>query len=356
MSAVLVTGAAGFIGSYVAAEFARRGWDVFGTIHRRTPDLAARPPDVREALGAVRWLRTDVTDPGSLRAAMEEATARRTRKVDAIAHCAGRASDIGPRHVFEMANVVPVRALAACALEFEVGRLVFASSTDVYGLRDHAGEDEDALPLAPHPRNPYPVSKVEAEACLATDLPPGRHAILRLAQVWGVGDVTLTARIAHFLRRSPWIVHFGPWRGRNRWPLAHVRNVATAFVLAATRPEAAGRATNVLDGEVTSIDEFTRIVAEVYAPGRRFRTLCLPFWVGAAAGAAVTALSNAAGLDHPLADPSHYAAYAVGRNLDFGDRRFRALLAAAGERAVTRDEGIAELKACEAARLSAAAP
>ncbi len=345
MNTVLVTGAAGFIGSYVAAQFVRRGRRVFGTLHRRPVDTADRPPDIRKALDAVTWIRTDVTDPASLRAAVREAAGGREGGLEAIVHCAGRASDIGTRRAFEAANVAPVRTLVDLAREFRVGRLVFVSTTDVYGLRDFAGEDEDTLPLAPRPRNPYPVSKVAAEDCLRSGLPPERFAILRPAQVWGVGDPTLTARIADFLRSSSCIVHFGPWRGRNRWPLAHVRNVATACVLAATRPEAAGRAVNVLDREVTSIDGFMRIVAGVHLPGRRLRTVCLPLWAGAAAGAIVTGLSKAAGRDRPFVDPSHYAVHAVSHNLDFSGRRFQDLLDAAGERMVSRDDGIAELRA-----------
>ncbi len=344
MSTVLVTGAGGFIGSYTAGAFARRGWRVFGTVHRRTVDPADRPPDVSAALGAVTWIQVDLTDAVALRAAVIKASAGRAGGLDAIVHCAGRASDTGRKRLFDAVNVEPVRALAGLARELRAGRLVFVSSTDVYGLRDFHGQDEDALPLLPRPRNPYPVSKVAAEACLRSALPPENFAILRPAQVWGVGDLTLTARIADFLRRSPCIVHFGPWRGTNRWPLAHVRNVAMACVLAATRPEAAGRAINVLDCEITTIDGFTRIVAEVFMPGRRFRTLCLPLWAGAAGGAVISALSNAAGLDRPFADPSHYAVHAVSHNLDFSDRRFRDLLAAAGATAFAREDGIAEIK------------
>jgi hypothetical protein len=113
-------------------------------------------------------------------------------------------------------------------------------------------------------------------------------------------------------------------------------------VLAATRPEAAGRALNVVDRERTSMDEFTRMVADVFLPGRRFRTLCLPLWAGVAVGAVVSGISNALDLDRPFMDPSHYAVYAVSRNLDFSGRRFEALAGAAGLALFTREEGIAE--------------
>jgi nucleoside-diphosphate-sugar epimerase len=340
VNTVLVTGAGGFIGGYVATEFAARGWRVFGTVHRRVPERWEE-----QSGGQVTLLRADVTSPESLRAAAERAAQGGRKGPDVIVHCAGRASDIGPRRMFEAVNFEPVRTLARITRESDVSRLVFLSTTDVYGLRDFRGEDEDALPLSPFPRNPYPVFKVAAENLIRAELPAGRFSIVRPAQVWGVGDRTLTSRIVKFLRKSPCIVHFGPWHGANRWPLAHARNVAKACFLAATRPEAAGQAIHVLDRERTTMDDFYRIVADVFLPGRRFRTVCLPMWVGVTVGAAVSAFSNALGLDHSFMDPSHYAVYAVSRNLDFSDRRFADLMAAAGEAVVTREEGIAELRA-----------
>jgi nucleoside-diphosphate-sugar epimerase len=335
MNTVLVTGAGGFIGGYVAGEFAARGWRICGTVHRRPP---------RRLPATTTLLPVDIADAGSMRRAVQVARAEGGGRLDAVVHCAGRASDIGWRRTFAAVNAGSVRHLVGLVREYGIGRLVFISTTDVYGLRDQRGQDEEALPLDPFPRNPYPVYKAEAEVIVREALPAERFAILRPAQVWGVGDPTLTARIERFLRHSPWIVHFGPWRGANRWPLAHVRNVARASFLAATRPEAAGRAINVLDSEMTSIDEFYRIVADVFLPGKRFRTVCLPLWIGAAFGAIVTGLSNVSMRDHPLADPSHYAVYAVSRNLDFSNRRFLELMAAAGERPFSRDEGIAELR------------
>jgi nucleoside-diphosphate-sugar epimerase len=344
VNTVLVTGAGGFIGSYVAAEFARRGWRTFGTFHRGMPG-ADRPDDVRSGLGKTTFLRTDIAVRDALRAAVETAARAQGGELAAIVHCAGRATDIGRWRDFQTVNVAPTQHLAQLAIRFDVGRLVFLSTTDVYGLRDTRGQDEDALPLSPFPRNPYPVSKAAAERAIRERVPGERYSILRPAQVWGVGDHTLTGRIESFLRASPFVVHFGPWRGTNRWPLAHVRNVAKACFLAATRTEAAGSALNVVDSERTTIDEFIRMVADVYLPGKRFRTVCLPLWIGAAAGRVVSAVSGALRLDRPFADPSHYAVYAVSRNLDFSGKRLSALMAAAGERPFSREDGLRELRA-----------
>jgi nucleoside-diphosphate-sugar epimerase len=333
MKTALITGAAGFLGGAVAEEFRTRGWRVCGTVHRRPP--------LRAVAGAT-LLPTDIRDADSLARCVATAQALGEGRLDVIVHCAGRATDIGRRALFAAANTEPLRHLAPLAQRHRVGRFVFVSTTDVYGLRDHCDGDE-SLPLAPFPRNPYPESKADAERFLLCAWPRERYAVVRPAQIWGVGDRTLTARVVKFLRSSPAIVHFGPWRGANRWPLAHVRNVAKACYLAATRDEAAGRAFNVLDDERTTVDDYYRMVARLYMPEKRFRTVYLPFWSGVAWGGAVSALSTLLGRDRPLADPSHYALYAVSRNLDFSNRRLGRLFRAAGERMTSRAEGLTEL-------------
>jgi nucleoside-diphosphate-sugar epimerase len=163
--------------------------------------------------------------------------------------------------------------------------------------------------------------------------------------VWGAGDRTLTPRIVAFLKWSPWIVHFGRWRGRNRWPLAHVRNVARAIFLAATVQDAAGRAFNVVDDERTTIDEFYRILAGVYLPHKTLGTVVLPFWFGQCIGAVVSGISNILNLDRPFMDPSYYALYSVSHNLDFDNGRIKALFNRAGCPPVTREAGVNELAA-----------
>ena len=340
MKKVFLTGAAGFIGSYAAREFLSQGWHVFALEHR---SHVVKPGP--EGPGALTVLRGSASDEASLRAAVLEAAAG--TGLDAIVHCAGRASDVGRREEFRKANFEPVRHLARLTRETGAGRLVFVSSTDVYGLRDFKGEGEDDLPLVDNIGNPYPEYKIAAENLLRRELPPEKYSIIRPAAVWGEGDRTFAPRIIDFLRLTPWIIHFGRWRGANRWPLAHVRNVAAALFLAATRPEAAGRAMNVLDSEATSADEFYRILAGIYLPEKKFRSVALPFAAGRALGSAITAVSNLLNLKRPFMDPSLYALYAANCSLDFGNGRMKELFRAAGRRLVTREEGVGELALAE---------
>lgn len=336
MKQAFITGATGFIGSYVAEKFVSHDWCVTALVHKNKPSRLAH----LEKTGRLAYAYGDIASYDSLKNALvsiDDGPA-------VIVHCAGRASDVGWRSGFRRTNLDSVKVLVRLVKERNIQRFVFVSTTDVYGLRDFNGDSESDLPFSRCPRNPYPEFKIFAEEFIRRELPPDRFSILRPAQVWGVGDTTLTTRIVNFLKWSPWIVHFGRWRGRNRWPLAHVRNVATSAYLAATMPESAGQAINVLDSERTSMDEFYRILAAVYFPEKEFKTKTAPFWVAYAVGAVVSGVSNLLNLDRPFLDPSLYALYAVSRNLDFSNNTFRGLAALAGENMVTREQGVQELR------------
>ncbi|HNW44942.1 MAG TPA: NAD(P)-dependent oxidoreductase, partial [Elusimicrobiales bacterium] len=232
MKKVFITGAAGFIGGYVVKEFVGQGWHVIAMVHRNnSPELEALARS-----GSVTILRGDAADLNSLQKAA--LAAAEGGAPEAVVHCAGRASDVGRDIEFRRANFEPVKNLTELALELNLGRLVFISTTDVYGMRDFNHETEEQLPAADNTGNSYPAYKIAAEDWLRAHLPPERFAIIRPAAVWGKGDRTFAPRILAYLKNAPCIVHFGKWGGRNRWPLAHVRNVAAAAFLAATRPEA----------------------------------------------------------------------------------------------------------------------
>ena len=197
---VMVTGAAGFIGLSTVREAVRRGFDVVALTHRSThPEL-----DALAASGAVQTLRADLAEIGDVRAAFASCPAP-----DAIIHCAGRASDVGWARAFRRANYDSVVNLGTLCKEAGNCRLVFVSTTDVYGLRDFYGESEDDLPLDERARNSYPRFKILAEKWIRSNLPAEQYAIIRPAAVWGEGDPTLLPRFRAFLASSPVIIHFG---------------------------------------------------------------------------------------------------------------------------------------------------
>ena len=300
---VLVTGAGGFIGGHIARRFASAGWKVTGLVHRRHP---------KDPVPGAEYVTGDISDSDGLRLQVEALAP------DVIVHAAALASDVGPDSLFRRLNYGPVVTLAPLAKR----KFVFISTADVYGIRDFSGEDVSTLKFDDNLRNPYPRYKIMAEMWLKDNLPPERFACIRPAAVWGPGDETLERRVADFLRSSPFIVHFGKWRGRNRWPLADVRRVAEAAWLAATTNRWDGDGVTVIDSRRITADEFYRETAARLFPGRRYRTLCLPMWLGVCIGRLSSFIAAMLRLTHVPFDPSYYALKTVSSNLDFADASF----------------------------------
>jgi nucleoside-diphosphate-sugar epimerase len=343
MRYVFITGAAGFIGGYVAKTFVEKGWHVLALIHHTTSPSLTKLSHI----GTVTIINGDLENIADITKKLAVELEKRRSNLDVIIHCAGRASDVGWRSEFRRINFETVKALVQVIKNMRVRRFVFVSTTDVYGLFDFSGEPEDELPLRERPDNPYPEFKIAAEQFIRTELPADQYSIVRPAQVWGVGDQTLTSRIVDFLKWSPWIVHFGKWRGSNRWPLAHVKNVALTIFLAATASDSGGQAINVIDDEKTTIDEFYRILARIYLPNKTYKTVTLPFRLGRLVAFMVSCISNMLNLNKPFIDPSYYALYAISHNLDFSNSRMRNLFAKSGYSLITREIGIYEIERAE---------
>ena len=300
---VLVTGAGGFVGGHVAKRFADAGWKVTGLVHRRRP---------KDPISSVEYVNGDITDADTMRGLLSSIAP------DVIVHAAALASDVGPDSLFRKLNYESVVTLAPLAKR----KFIFISTADVYGIKDFHGEDVSELPFDDNLHNPYPRYKIKSELWLKDNLPPARFACIRPAAVWGPGDKTLERRVSDFLRISPFIVHFGKWRGRNRWPLADVRRVAEAAYLAATTDRWDGGGVTVIDSRRVSAEEFYRETAERLFPGRRYRTVCLPMWLGVCIGRLSSMIAAVFGLTHVPFDPSYYALKTVSSNLDFTDATF----------------------------------
>ena len=332
---VMVTGAAGFIGGACVREFLAHGWEVVALIHRRTsPEF-----ETLARAGRLELIRGSITEGGALL----EALGPQRGRLRAVIHAAGRASDLGRDREFRTSHLTGTRNVIRAVRELDLGRLVYVSTTDVYGLHDFTAADE-STPLESRPINPYPKYKILAEEAVREGLPPDRHIILRPGAVWGPGDVTILPRMLRYLRSTPVIVHFGRWRGQNRWPLAYVGNVALAALAAAESPGAAGQVFNVVDREFITLEAFYRLLLKAFVPRRgRVRSVTLPLWLGWLPGALTTGLSAALGRERPLFEPTLYGLRSVSCNLDFRGRKFEGLISDAGLRPTNFDSGMAHL-------------
>jgi 2-alkyl-3-oxoalkanoate reductase len=242
---VLVTGAAGFIGSHVVERLAGAGHAVRGMVR-----TAAQEAIVRN-LGA-EPVRGDVTQPGTLRAAASG--------TDTVIHAAARVTDWGEWPAFEAATVRGTFNTLQAANDAGVRRFVLVSSVAVYdnrvGDRLHVvPEDTPHNGVGDRLLGYYSRAKVLAEEAAWEFHGRGRFEVtaVRPAWVYGPRDRTVLPRLVEYMN-SPMSFWFG---GRD--PIVdpiYVTDVADCIILAATRPQAAGNAYNVAPLEEIKLRHF----------------------------------------------------------------------------------------------------
>ncbi|MDL4820387.1 NAD-dependent epimerase/dehydratase family protein [Actinomadura opuntiae] len=258
---VVVTGAAGFIGSQVTGALSGAGHEVLAVDAPRrspTPVLARRTWDEVAARPGVTAVETDlaVDDLDPVAAA------------DVVIHLAGRpgvrSSWGGGRAAAERDNVLATaRLLAACARRPARlrPRVVVASSSSVYGSAPHRPNREDD-PL--DPASPYAVSKVEVERLARAAARDGlRTVLLRYFSVYGPRqrpDMAFHRFVEAALDGRPLPV-FGD--GRKSRSFTHVRDVVAATLAAAVEELPPGVALNVGHSEPVTVRAAIGVLAEV---------------------------------------------------------------------------------------------
>jgi nucleoside-diphosphate-sugar epimerase len=302
---VLVTGAAGFLGSHVVELLLQAG---------ESPRALVRPGDDVTSLTAgdvdIHW--GDVADPVALASA--------THEVDCVLNCAARTGPWGPADEYERVNVRGLETLARAALAAGARRFVHVSSITVHG-NDVRGAADETAPLREE-RNPYSRSKVAGERLLQRMIreEAAPVTILRPGWIYGPGDRASFARLAEMVATGRMLV---VGDGGNRLPLIYVRDVARGMLLAADAEQALGRSYVLVNDEpVTQRDFLDAIAAELGVPAPKRR---LPYRLALTAGATAEALGR---LAHRREPPPvmRYGLQLLGGENRFGITRARAEL------------------------------
>jgi dTDP-L-rhamnose 4-epimerase len=304
---VLLTGAAGFIGSHVAEALTAAGHEVVALdLHPCRQDTAADladldvSADVRPRGGAVRsggGVVADVRDA--------QAVARCLEGVDVVCHQAAKVGlgvDITDMPDYASVNVAGTAVLLAEMARAGVGRLVLASSMVIYGegtyrCRRHgdvrpgprdaadlsAGRFEPLCPdcgaplepgviseeMPPDPRNVYADTKLAQEHLAASwaRTTGGGVVALRYHNVYGprmprdtpYAGVAAIFRSALARGEAPQVFEDG---GQRR-DFVHVRDVAHANRLAveSVRPDGTLAAFNIASGEPHTVGEMAHALS-----------------------------------------------------------------------------------------------
>ncbi|MER3409981.1 MAG: LPS biosynthesis protein WbpP [Thermoleophilia bacterium] len=265
---VLVTGGAGFIGSHLVRALLERGDEVrvldnFSTGNRANLEGLERDVEVIE---------------GELRS--YERVHNAVRGCELVFHQGALPSV--PRSVQDplttaAVNVEGTLNVLLAARDEGVRRVVFASSSSVYG-------NQDALPLSeqarPDPISPYGVAKLAAERfCVSfSRVYPLETIVLRYFNVFGPRQDPRSEYAAVVPR---FIVEVAAGRplpvygdGEQRRDFTYVANVVEANLLAADAPDGNGAVVNVATGQAVSVNELADAIGRVL--GRAVERRYLP--------------------------------------------------------------------------------
>lgn len=276
---VVVTGAAGFLGTHLTGALASRGIEV------RAVDVKPHPGRFR--LETVRYARIDIRDTAALAPVLAS--------TDTVYHlAAARPRANGNARLYREVNVEAAHGLVQACAEAGVRRLVHASTVGIHGHVEDPPAREDA-PTAPG--SLYERSRLEGEivmrrAAAETDLD---LMVLRLAWAYGRG----CPRMAKLLRslKGGRFIYVGD--GGNLCQPMYVADAVDAFLLTAgAPPELAGRSYLVAGPRVMDLRELVETCAR--ALGVRPPRLRVPREVADAAARAAEVAWGAVGLEPPF--------------------------------------------------------
>jgi len=248
----VVTGGAGFIGSHLAKFLIKNNHEVLiiDNLVRGTLD------NISEIKNDIEFYKIDISNYDEINAVIDSA--------DGIFHEAALASI--PRSFKEPERYHEVNVIGSENI-FKLGKkhdakVVFASSSSVYGDQTHFPVKEDA---EKHPLNPYGQSKLDAEKIASKYVAEGLRTIgLRYFNVFGIGqNPDYAGVIPKFIERlsnhEPPIIEGDGTQIRNftyvedvvrvNW-LAFSSNVDHAFI-------------NIATGSTTSINELASIMIKM---------------------------------------------------------------------------------------------
>jgi UDP-glucose 4-epimerase len=256
MTAVLVTGGGGFIGSNVVRALLERGDDVrvldnFSTGSR----------------GNLEGLEVEVVE-GELRS--YERVHNAVRGVEVVYHLGALGSV--PRSVQDpltssAVNVEGTLNVLLAARDEDVRRVVYSSSSSIYGSSGTLPRTEA---MAPDPISPYGVAKLAAERyCVSFSrvYEQFETVVLRYFNVFGPRQSPFSqyaAVVPLFITRvaagEPVTVHGDGEQSRD---FTFVSNVVDATLRAADAPDANGRIFNVAAGRPATVNELAETIGRV---------------------------------------------------------------------------------------------
>src|SRR5215831_17034327 len=257
---IVVTGGAGFVGSNVVRKLLTENANVVVLDDFYTGDESNLPRDQKN----LEIVRGSVTDFDLVRDVVTDASL--------VFHLAARniiVSTRNPREDYEV-NIGGTLNVLISARELKVPRVVYSSSTSVYGNPRYLPINEDD---ATNMLSPYAVSKFAGENyCKAFYESYGlSSSVVRYSNVYGTAqrpDNPYCGVVSKFFEsamkgESPRI----HGDGEQTRDFTYIDDAVEATLMAAFSPKAEGQVYNVGTGRETTVNQLARLIIEITGAG-----------------------------------------------------------------------------------------
>ncbi len=206
---VFITGGTGFLGVHLARRFLKARWEV--TLY----DIADL--DAQDLIGKVKFIKGDVTNKTTLLKAM--------RDHDYVVHTAAALPIQVEKDIIFHINIDGTENTLSSALKNKIKRLVFISSTSVYGVPKYLPETENS-PL--DPIGWYGISKIEGERLCKEYMQKGLQVnIIRPKTFLGIERLGVFSLWFEAIYNSRRLYILG--KGNNKYQLLAVTDVVEAI-------------------------------------------------------------------------------------------------------------------------------
>jgi nucleoside-diphosphate-sugar epimerase len=258
MKTFLITGVNGFIGSQIAERLLREGNKVRGLV-RKTSDLKfIKDFDIELFSG-------DITDYESLLIA--------SKGVDQIIHVAALASDWGPYQKFYEINVNGTLNTAKAAKAAIVERMVYISTTAMYGYGRNDVKESDPKTITKFAYNE--TKRLAEDVVFGYAKESGlKLTAIKPGNVYGVRDHTFIEKYLDAMVSGK-IAYVGG--GKRKTCPVYIDNLVDLIMLASEKEEAIGETFFATDGMDITWKEFTDKFADEM--GLKRPTTSFPFHV-----------------------------------------------------------------------------
>ena len=259
---ILVTGASGFIGSFIVEEALRQGFDTWAAV--RKSSSKAYLQDER-----INFIELNLSSKEQLVSQL------RDKDFDYVVHAAGVTKCLNKAD-FRRINTEGTKNLVDALLEvgMPLKRFVFISSLSIFGaIKEQQPYDEIRETDTPQPNTAYGKSKLEAEQYLATLGARLPYIILRPTGVYGPREKDYFIMAKSIQQHSDFAVGYK----RQDITFVYVQDVVQAVFLALTRGEN-GRKFFLSDGQVYQSTTFSDLIHDELGRPWWIR-ITAPVWV-----------------------------------------------------------------------------